>query len=128
MSDMKALMELMNAFNQGGPGNQFSQTYNPAAQYGPRSSPMPSPQGVGTPPGIQTDNKMLQMLNPRMFGPGEQGSAPSTQDQTPDNILAMSGTPMGSPGGAKGGRKSSPQPLGPAPAQPQGMASKGGAK
>jgi hypothetical protein len=115
MSDMKALMELMNAFNQGGPGNQFSQTYNPAAQYGPRSSPMPSPQGVGTPPGVQTDNKMLEMLNPRMFGPGEQGSAPHRQ---PCDISTFSGK-MGSPGGSK---KIIPM------YKPQGMGSEGGAK
>jgi hypothetical protein len=111
MSDMKALMQLMNAFNQGGPGNQFSQTYNPAAQYGPRSSPMPSPQGVGTPPGVQTDNRMLEMLNPRMFGPGEQGSASSN----PASISTFS---------QEGGGGSMKNPM----YKPQGMGLKGGAK
>ena len=108
MSDMKALMELVNAFNQGGPGNQFSQTYNPAAQYGPRSSPMPSPQGGGTPTGMQTDNKMLQMLNPRMF---QQSNDPNN----PQSISTFS---------QEGGVGSMDNPM----YKPQGMGIKGGAK
>jgi hypothetical protein len=104
MSDMKMIMELMNAFNQDGPGNQFSQTYNPAAQYGPRSSPMPAPDGVGAPTGMQTDSKLLQMLNPRAFQQADDPNNPtSISTFSQDGGVGSRDNPMFSSQSMKGG-------------------------
>lgn len=84
MSDLASMMAIMKVLNQGGPGNQFSQSYNPAAQFGPQKSPQPMPQAPQSEPpqGGQDMGALMSFLNPRL------GAAMKTQ---------------GSMGGGKGG-------------------------
>ena len=66
-----ALKDLMGA--QGGPGNQFSQAFNPASQFLPQITAAPTPQAAPPatdPAAAESDRlaELLRQLNPRVFG------------------------------------------------------------